>query len=493
MQYYPEKNFVSRENTQRCAILYTFTFSVRGFIMEKNKIVRDLTQGNVTKTMIDFAMPLFFSSLLVTLYNVVDMIVIGRVEGKDGLSAVTIGTEILHFLYFVGMGFSNAGQVIVAQLTGAGEKARVSRMIGTLLTFHFITAAFLAGLSLIFSEHFLTWMNTPEENRAEAASYVRICLYGMISTYGYNSISAILRGLGDSRHPLIFVAISTILNVILDLIFICWWKMGAAGAALATVISQTVSFTWAFAFLYRCRDHFGFDFKLRSFRMTSDSLKPLMKLGIPMVFQSAAISFSMLLIGKWINIYKSTAIAVTGIGNKISLIVNVVNVSFGTAAGSMIGQCIGAKKYDRVPKILGVSLKINGAISFVMAVIMILAPRWVFGLFTSDTDVLDLAMTYIPVALLLFLGSALRSPMMGLINGSGNYILNFTVAVLDGLIIRIGISWVLGFMIGMGVYGFWYGNAIAGLMPFFIGGIYYLTGAWRTRKYILMKKERNRI
>lgn len=460
---------------------------------ENNKIVRDLTQGNVAKTMIEFAMPLFFSSLLVTLYNVVDMIVIGHVEGKSGLGAVAIGTEILHFLYFVGMGFSNAGQVIVAQLTGAGEKARVSRVIGTLLTFHFIVAAVLAGLSLIFNNQFLAWMKTPSEIHSETALYVRICLYGMIPTYGYNVISAILRGLGDSRHPLIFVAISTVLNIILDLLFICCMGMGAAGAALATVISQTVSFALAIVFLYRSRDHFGFDFKPESFRMTPDALKPLMKLGIPMVFQSAAISFSMLFVNAWINSYGLVAAAMTGVGNKISLIVNVVNVSFGTAAGSMIGQCIGAKKYDRVPKILGVSLKINGAISILMALAVIFVPRRVFGLFTSDPDVLDLAMTYIPVALLLFLGSALRSPMMGLINGSGNYILNFAVAVLDGLIIRIGISWILGFLIGMGVYGFWYGHAIAGLMPFFIGGVYFLTNAWRTRKYILMKQERNRV
>lgn len=460
---------------------------------ENNKIVRDLTQGNVAKTMIDFAMPLFFSSLLVTLYNVVDMVVIGHVEGKNGLGALTIGTEILHFLYFVGMGFSNAGQVIVAQLTGAGEKERVSRVIGTLLTFHFIAALVMMALSLIFSGQILSLMKTPDAIRQETASYFRICLYGLLPTYGYNVISSVLRGMGDSRHPLLFVAISTVLNIVLDLLFICWWKLGAAGAALATVISQTVSFVLAFAFMYRLRDHFGFDFKLKSFKMTADAFSPLMKLGLPMLFQSASISFSMLLVNRWINGYGLVAAAMTGVGNKISLIVNVVNVSFGTAAGSMIGQCIGAEKYNRVPKILGVSLAINSAISFVMAVAVIVVPRWVFGLFTSDTDVLDMAMTYIPVALLLFLGSALRSPMMGLINGSGNFNLNLIVAILDGIIIRIGISWVLGFLCGFGVYGFWYGNAIAGLMPFFIGGVYFVTGAWRTRKYILMKQERNRI
>ena len=128
---------------------------------------------------------------------------------------------------------------------------------------------------------------------------------------------------------------------------------------------------------------------------------------------------------------------------------------------------------------------INTAISVIMAVILLAAPRVVFGIFTSDNEVLDMAISYIPVALLLLGGSALRPPLGALINGVGNFKLNFAVGILDGVVLRIGLSMVLGLYCGFGIFGFWYGHAIAGFTPFVIGGIYYLTGRWRTRKYII--------
>lgn len=437
--------------------------------------------------MVSFAAPLVLSSLLQTLYNITDMIIIGHFVGRDGLGAVSIGTDILHFLCFAAMGFSNAGQVIISQLIGAGMRDRVRRTIGTLFSFLAAAAILISVGGLLFLDQILHWVNTPAEAFPQAKAYLGICFSGMFFLYGYNVISAILRGMGDSRHPLIFVAVAVGLNIVLDILFVVILGWGLHGVALATVISQAASFIWSLIFLYRNRLQFGFYFRWKDFAIVKSELYPLLKLGIPMVIQSAAISFSMLFVNSYINSYGVVAAAMTGIGNKLSSIVNIVNAALSAAGSSMIGQCIGAEKYDRVPKVLRVSFAINIAISLAAGIFTILFPGVVFGMFTGDEEVLAMALTYIPVLLLLFGGGALRPPMMSLINGSGNFKLNLSVALLDGVFMRICLSLLLGLTVGMGVYGFWYGHALAGFTPFVIGGFYFLTGKWRTRKYIIQK------
>ena len=449
------------------------------------RIIQDLTTGSVAGKMLVFAAPLFFSGLLQTLYNTTDIIIVGHVIGKNGLGAVSIGTDILHTLGFAAIGLANAGQVIIAQLVGAGEKERMGKTIGTVFSFMLAAAVIIGIVCGFFLDEILHLVNTPEEAYSYTRDYVSCCLTGLVFIYGYNAVSAILRGMGDSRHPFIFVMISSLLNIALDLLFVVGWKMEVFGAALATVISQGVSFLIAMIFLCRNRSNFYFDFRLKSFRLYGEALSPLLKLGIPMLIQSVAISFSMLFVNSWINSYGVVASAMNGIGNKLNLIVNVTNISLSTAGSSMIGQCIGAEKYERVPRVLAISFVINGIVSVIMGLLVALFPRQVFGIFTHDAEVLDLAVTYVGVALVLFCGSALRPPMISLINGTGNFKLNLAVALLDGVFVRIGLAVLLGLVFSFGVYGFWYGHAIAGTVPFFIGGAYFLTGRWRTRKYIL--------
>ncbi len=453
--------------------------------MSSTRIVRDLTSGNVARTMIFFAAPLFFSSLLQTTYNMVDMIIIGHFVGKEGLAAAAIGGDVLLFASFVAMGFANAGQVIISQFIGAGQHDKVRRLIGTMFTVLGGCAVLIGAFGLFFQDTILRWINTPPEALEYTRSYTDVCLTGLVFIYGYNVVGAVLRGMGDSRHPFYFIALATECNVFLDLLFVVGFRMAIFGAALATVISQAVSFCWAVVFLYRRRFEFGFDFRLRSFAVDREVLLPFLKLGIPMMIQGASIDFSKLFVNSWINSYGVLATAMTGIGNKVGSVVNVVNVALSTAGSSMIGQCIGAEKYDRVPKVLKVSFSINLAISAGMGIVTVLFPSAVFGIFTDDAEVLKLALTYIPVALLLFAGSALRPPMSSLINGSGNFKLNLAVALLDGVFMRIGLSVLLGLVLGFGVYGFWYGNALASFTPFVIGGVYFLSGRWRTRKYII--------
>ena len=444
-------------------------------------IVRDLTQGSVTKLLLVFAFPLLCSNLLQTFYNMVDMVVIGQFVGKNGLSAVSIGGDVLHFLTFLVMGFSNAGQVILSQYIGAGQHDRVKGTIGTMFTVTFLMAVLLSVFCSIFLDDFLHLMNTPKECFDLARDYSFVCILGLVFIYGYNLVSAVLRGMGDSKHPLMFIAVATIVNLVLDLVFVAGFGLGPKGAALATVIGQAVSFLWAIFYLYQHKEAFGFDFRLQSFRPDREVLPKLAKLGFPMILQSAAINFSMLFVNSFINSYGVVASAVTGIGNKLGSITAVVTNALSTAGSSMVGQNLGAEKYHRVPKIIGISAIFDLAFALFLSIVTVFFPRAIFGFFNSDPEVLDMAMRYIPVAVLLYMGFAARSPFIALINGSGNAKLNLIVGLLDGVICRIGLALLMGLAMGMGIMGFWLGNAFAGYMPFLIGGVYFLHGKSKRR------------
>ncbi len=451
----------------------------------KNTMITDFTEGNVTKKLILFATPLFLSNFLQIVYNMVDMVVVGQVLGSAGLSAISIGGDISNFLAFVVMGFSNAGQIIISQYIGADQKENVGKFIGTMFSFLISCALILTVVCLMIREHILYWMNTPMESWNDALSYATTCIIGLVFVYGYNIVSAVLRGMGDSKHPFIFISIAAVLNLVLDIWFVAGLHLGAFGAALATIISQTVSFISSIIFLYQRHAQFGFDFKLENFRIDFEMLTTLVRLGVPMAIKSAAIHFSKLFVNSWINSYGVIVSAVAGIGNKLNSISNLISNSINTAGSSMVGQNIGAEKYKRVPKIMIVSFAINLSISTLIVLALTTFPNEIFGIFASDTSILHVAMEYLPIAVLIFFGSTFRSPMNALINGSGNYKINFAVAILDGIVLRIGLALLLGLACNMDYLGFWYGDALAGFTPFIIGLVYYFSGTWRTRKYVI--------
>ena len=449
--------------------------------MAKNDkgMIRDMTVGSVPKNLLSFAGPLMISGALQTAYNMVDMVVVGQYVGSAGLSAVSIGGNMFHFLTFIAMGISNAGQILISKYVGANALNRISKMIGTLFTTIMAAALIITTLGLILRNQLLSWINTPPEAWDSAMDYVVVCMIGMIFVYGYNLVSAILRGMGDSKHPMIFIAIASIANVILDLLFVAVFHMGALGAALATVIGQAISFIWSLIILYGKREEFHFDFRPASFKIDGAEFRPLMALGIPMMLQSAAISISALFVNSFINSYGVQASAVTGMAQKLSSIVNIINHSFSTGGATMIGQNIGAGKYERVPQVMKYIFLMCGVLAVIMSVLTVFFPRYVYGIFTSDQETLKLAVTYVPVAVVDYFGAVLRPVGISLINGSGNSRLNLAVGLLDGIVMRIGLTILLGLTLGFGIYGFWYGNALAGYMPFVIGMAFFFSGKWK--------------
>ena len=458
--------------------------------MAKQRFITDFTQGSVPKQLLRFATPLLLANLLQVVYNMADMVIVGQVMGSVGLSAVSIGGDVSSFLTFVAMGFSNAGQVIISQFIGAGQKRKVGAFTGTMFTFLLGFAVVLGGICLLFRQGILGLMNTPEAAWQEALNYSTVCILGLVFIYGYNMVSAVLRGMGDSKHPFIFIGLAAVMNVVLDIVLVWGLKMGAMGAAIATVFSQGFSFVCCVVFLWRSRQEMGFEVSLDDFlHPKMEYLSPLVKLGIPMAIKSAAIHFSKLFVNSWINSYGVAVSAMAGIVNKLSSICNLISNSVNAAGSSMVGQNVGAQKYERVPRIMLTCFAFTLCSASLMSLIIYLFPQAVFGIFTDEAAVMAIAMEFLPVSVVLFMGSACRSPMNALINGSGNHRVNFATAILDGIVMRIGLSILLGVVLGMDYIGFWLGDALAGYTPFFIGLVYYFSGSWKTRKYVIKEEK----
>ena len=442
--------------------------------------IRDFTQGNITKQLVTFAFPLFLSNLLQVVYNMVDMIVVGHVLGKEGLSAVSVGGDVTHLLTFISMGFASAGQVLIARLIGGRQEEKIGRFVGTMCGFLFSCALTLTVLGLVFQPAMLRLMNTPAESLAGAQSYATVSMAGLLFIYGYNIVSAILRGMGDSRHPFIFISLAAVLNLILDVVFVVVFRMGAGGAALATIISQGVSFITCACFLIRHRAEYKLNITLRHFVQWDQSmLLSLIKLGVPMAIKSASVMVSKLFVNSFINAYGVAVSAFAGIANKLSSVSMLVSNAMNTAGSTVVGQNLAAGKFDRVKKILLRIAYITLSMAALFSLVIMLFPEQIFGIFTADAAVMQIARGYIPIAVLLFFGAAMRAIMNALINGSGHTKINFATAILDGIVMRIGLAVLFGLVMHMEYTGFWLGDALAGFTPFLIGLVFYVTGAWK--------------
>ena len=458
--------------------------------MAKQRFITDFTEGNVPKQLLRFATPLLLANLLQAVYNMADMVIVGRVMGSVGLSAVSVGGDVSGFLTFLAMGFSNAGQVIISQYIGAGQRKKVGGFVGTMFTFLTACSLVLSVICLISRQGILGLMNTPAASWDEALAYSTVCIAGLFFIYGYNMVSAVLRGMGDSRHPFIFIALAAVMNIVLDIVLVWGLQMGAMGAAIATVFSQGFSFVACAIFLWRSRHEMDFEVSFQDFlHPKMEYLSSLTKLGIPMAIKSASIHFSKLFVNSWINSYGVAVSAMAGIVNKLGSICNLISNSVNAAGSSMVGQNVGAQKYERVPRIMTTCFCFTLCSSALMSLAVYLFPELVFGIFTDEAAVMAIAMEWLPVSVVLFLGSACRSPMNALINGSGNHKVNFATAILDGIVMRIGLGVLLGLVLHMDYIGFWLGDALAGYTPFFIGLVYYFTGSWKTRKYVIKEEK----
>ena len=453
--------------------------------MEEKTLIRDLTQGSPMKQLVSFSLPFILANLLQQAYNIADMVIVGQFVGSAGLAAAAAGGELATLFLFFSMGFCNAGQILISQHIGAGERERCGNAIGTLTTFVFIVAAVFTVVAVLFCDGLIAVIKVPEESVGYAHDYCFIYFLGMIPVFGYNLVSAVLRGLGDSKHPFYFIAIAAVTNIILDLIFVGPLKLACFGAALATVLSQTLSFVIAIIFLYRRRSELGFTMDRKSFRLDKKELRAIVSLGMPLSIQGVAVSISMLVIARYINSFGVIVSAATAVGNKLTLVATICCGATMAAGNSVVAQNFAARKLDRVSKTLGCILIINVVFCSLLALIFALFPEQVFSLFDRNPEVLALSHPYVPICALNMLGFATRTTALALINGIGFSKLSFYGGLVDGIVARIGLSLLFGITFKMGIQGFWLGSALAGYVLAVVGVVYYLSGKWKTRKLLI--------
>ena len=452
-------------------------------------LVNNMTSGSLIKQMVVFAFPLIVANLLQSIYNTVDMIVVGQLVGAGSMAAVSTGGEMFRFFTNLASGFSMGGQIMIAQHVGAEDKDGLRQCIGTVFSFILLLSAVLMVVGLVFHREFLEILNTPAESVTEANSYVVICCIGLPFIAGYNCVSAVLRGMGDSRHPLMFIAIATGINLVVDIVMVGVFKMGAAGAALATVLSQGFSVVASVIFLYRNKEAFGFDFTAASFKLHRGKLGTLLRVGGPLAVQHVAINISQLFVTSNINSYGLAASAVAGVGNRIQSISGIITGGFSSAGGTVIGQNLAAGKQDRAKKVVYVILAVSSTLLVFNVSMALLIPRQVFSLFNTDPEVLDMAAGFMRIQCWAFFGSALMSSYGAMVHGSGFSALGLAIGFFDGVIARVGLSILMGEVLGMGLDGYFYGNALARMGSAVIQIIYFYSGKWRTRRLLTDDKK----
>ena len=222
--------------------------------MSEKKLAKDFTKGSIPKQMFWFMLPFMASNGLQVLYSTVDMVIVGRYVGTAGISAVSQSSLILNFATMVCLGFANAGQILVSQALGAGKKKEVNDIIGTLFTVILGMGIIFSAVVLLFLKAIQTIMNIPLESLAYSADYMIICGAGLVFTAGYNMVSAVLRGMGDSKRPFMFICLASVINLVLDVLFTGYMGMEVAGAAWATIIGQAVSFLFSLYYLYKNKE-----------------------------------------------------------------------------------------------------------------------------------------------------------------------------------------------------------------------------------------------
>lgn len=450
--------------------------------MSGRTLTRDFTQGSIPKQLLFFMLPFMASNALQVFYSTIDMIIVGKYVGTAGLSAVSQSSMIVNFATMVSMGVSSAGQVLISQALGAGKHKEMNRIIGTLFDLILILGAVLSVIIVLGSGWILNVMNIPAESRAFAMDYMLICGGGLVFTAGYNVVAAVLRGMGDSKRPFLFIGIASGVNLVLDVLFtgILGWKV--AGAAWATIIGQAVSFLFSLYYLFRKRREFGLEFKKENFVINKHYTKMIATLGTPMAIQSAAINISMLFVNSMINQVGLVASATFGVGCRIDDIINKIAMGIQQAAMPMISQNIAAGKQKRAVKTVYTAWIFAAIWTVFFIAAYVIFGKELFMLFSDDPAVHGMSGTFILAIIWMFPAMAIMRGSSAFIQGIGNAKLSMILALMDGVFLRIGLSWLFGLVFQWGFFGFVLGYALAPYGFAVPGMIYFLSGVWKKRK-----------
>ncbi len=449
----------------------------------ENKQLTNFTSGSVVKHLITFAIPMFLGNLLQALYNTVDSIWVGRFLGPDALAAVSVGFPIIFTLISMVMGITMATTILVSQYFGAQQHDKVVRAVNNSLLLLAVMGVGVTLIGVIFRRPLLELINTPPEIIDMASDYLGIFMAGLVGMFMYNVTGAILRGLGDSKTPLKFLAYATVLNIILDPLFIFgvgpFPKMGVSGVALATILAQGISAVISLRYLYMKSGIVHY--RPGTFKFDKNLTKLTFKIGLPAGVQQVLVSLSGLVVSSIVNSFGATIVAGFGIAARLDQFAFMPAMSVSFAVSALVGQNLGAGKVHRVNETVKWSMILSSGITILVALVALLRPELLLSLFTHDVEVLAAGSLYLRYMGFGYLPLALMFTIGGVLRGTGDTMATMVLTLISLWVVRVPLAKYLSAIPSLGVAGIWLAIAISPVIGFLAHVIYYRTGRWKSK------------
>lgn len=442
-----------------------------------SKLGKDLTSGNVVKQLWLFALPFMISNIVQSFYNIADMFIVGKFGGPVGISAVNIGGQVTFLITNIVIGLSVGGTVVIGQFMGAKNRKAVSESISTMIVSLMAAAVIITISMIILTDPILRMIQTPQEAYVQAKEYLQITVAGTIFIFGYNALSAIMRGMGDSKRPLYFVIIACAINVVLDIVFVGYLKMGAKGAAFATIISQAASMILCIRYLQNT--DFMFDFKLKSFKFHKDKFSMLMKVGIPTSIQNVAVNVSFLVMTGLVNGFGVHASAALGVISKYNSFAILPAIAVGSSVSAMAAQNMGAGKVERAKHTMYVGIALAAMITVPIFALTQLYPAQIIAIFDNDPRMVAAGVEYLRTLSLDYLIVPFIFCMNGMITGAGHSMFSSINGIISSLLLRVPFAYILGLYMNYGLSGIGLAAPFASIGALVLCIIYYASGKWK--------------
>lgn len=439
---------------------------------------QNLTEGSISKTLVLFALPFVFANLLQALYGACDLIIIGHFTKESAsISSVAIGAQVMHLVMSFIIGFSSGTTVLIGHAFGASKFDEIQKIANTVLIFFGILAIFVLLMMFCFSPNLIYIMQTPPEAYIGAVNYVKICSFGIIFIFMFNAVSSILRGVGNSAVPMMFVAIGGAINIILDLIFIGLLNLGVNGAAIATVISQGIC-TLSLV-LYVKNNKFSFELKFRNARFYFDKIKNIIKLGLPLSFQDSMVQMSFIILLSLANKMGVDASAGYGSANRLNGFTMLPAFSFAMALTPIVAQNMGAKKRLRAKYTLYTAIGYTFVFGLICLIWQQINPESAVGIFTSDADVIREGASYLKS----FSFDLIIVPFVFCTNafftGCGHTWFSMANNLLAALLIRVPLAFIITSIFGKTLFNLGVAAPVASICSVIVALIYLKSGYWR--------------
>ena len=429
---------------------------------------KNLSEGNVAKQLVLFSLPFLASNIIQSLYSVADMLIVGRFSGTTSMSGVNLGSQVTLILTNIVVGLCAGGTVLIAQYLGAKRRKDMQETTATLLTTLTIAAVAITVLMLILKKPILHLIQTPAESFVEADRYLTVTVLGLIFIFGYNVFSAVMRGMGDSKRPLYLVLVAGL-------------KMGALGAAIATVFSQAVSMITCIVVMIR--NDFVFDFKPSSFIIKKEKAIKILKLGTPTAIQNGVTSISFMIITTLVNIIGGVnASAAVGVVAKFNSFAVLPAVAMGASISTMCAQNIGAGKWDRAVKTCKIGTVIAFCISGCIFIVAQTSFEHILRLFNDEPEMLKYGVQYIRTFSFDYLLMPFVFCINGLFTGAGHTAFSMVNNMLSAIVLRVPVAVVFGLVLNLGLTGVGLGGPMASVGAIILIVVFLISGRWKENK-----------